>query len=138
MRRTSKKKDTKAPMTQPTIPHGHGDPLVVICDDCGARIADGIAHTFEACELRQRTELLRHIRDELRRLNIHVESIAVAAKVANAYTEDLRTFYGKVIDERRRARNAVLRRIEDGAITKAARRGPIDRAKTKRPKVHRR
>lgn len=121
--------------TQPTIPHDT-DPLVVICDDCGGRVADGVAHTYEACELRQRIELLRHIRDELRRLNIHAESIAVAAKVANAQNEDLRVFYGKVIEERRRARNAVLRKVQDDTIAKAA--AKAARAEKKRPKEVRR
>lgn len=134
------------------------------CDDCGARlrrIGDEVtgflgSHEPAECIARQRLELLRHIRDELRRLNIHAESLAVAAKVANAQNEDLRTFYGKVIEERRRARNALLRRAETDAIAKAARKMPteadrkrtirhaskiiadIDRAKKKRAKVRRR
>lgn len=82
-----------------------------ICDDCGARIQNGMAHTFEACEARQGRELLRNIRDELRRLNIHVESVAVAAKNANDKSDELRGFYGKVIEERRRSRNAVVKRV---------------------------
>lgn len=102
-------------MTTQTEPKAFDPKDHLICEDCGKRLKDGDAHTFEACEARQGRELLRHIRDELRRLNIHVETLAVAAKNANEKSDELRSFYGKVIEERRRARNAVVRTLGKAA-----------------------
>lgn len=95
-------------MTEPTAfnPKDH-----LFCDECGARLTDGDAHTFEACDARQKRDVLRHIRDELRRVNVNLDAIAVAAKIANDKAAELRRFYGKIIEERRRARNAVVKKV---------------------------
>lgn len=101
------------------------------CEQCGARVKDGDAHTFEVCEMRQRLDLFRHIRDELRRLNIHVETLAVAAKNANDKSDELRRFYGKVIEERRRARNAVVKTVlgKSSAVARGDRPSPKKKAR---------
>lgn len=103
----------------------------VFCDDCGARLKDGDLHTFEACEARQGRELLRHIRDELRRVNVNLDAIAVAAKNANDKSDELRSFYGKVIDERRRARNAVVKKVlgKSSAVARGNRSSPKKKAR---------
>ncbi len=105
----------------------------LFCEQCGQRLTDGDAHTFEACEARQGRELLRHIRDELRRVNVNLDAIAVAAKIANDKSDELRGFYGKIIEERRRARNAVVQKVL-GKSGAGAERPPKKRSPKKRTK----
>lgn len=115
-------------MTEVFDPKDH-----LFCEHCGARLKDGDAHTFEACEARQRVDVLRHIRDELRRVNLNLDAIAVAAKIANDKAGELRGFYGKIIEERRRARNAVVQKVL-GKASAGAERLPKKRSPKRRTK----
>ena len=117
-------------MTTSTEPKAFDPKDHLFCEECGKRLKDGDAHTFEACEARQGRDLLRHIRDELRRVNVNLDAIAVAAKIANDKSEELRSFYGKVIEERRRARNAVAKSLGKAAAgAGAARPSPKKKAR---------
>lgn len=108
------------------------------CEHCGLELPfDRIAqkwceHPTAICLDRQRVDLLRHIRDELRRINVNLDAMVVAAKVANDKSDELRGFYGKIVDERRRARNAVVKRVFGKPRAGAARLPKKKKAKRRR------